>query len=650
MLGKTMLFVVLAPLTLALACGIFDDQQSTPVEADPEPRPRVAEQVPDLLRCDVEMRRFLAGDTIWVATADGANVGVSYVQSQYAENCPPSRWNPRVSEVAVDDDGNIDLSFALPSVATDGNPVTTTGEGTLRWVYLAADSRWYAAPPDHPTVPGETRPEDRETTAGVTAPTATPMPEPTATPVSDRDVYEAAYASCNGYYRGVEITRRKQMARLKSLEGLRDSLRRNCEGAVEEVAAALGVTPAPVPTWPPTAALLPTWTPVPTPTVVPWRTVTPPTRTSPSWTAPPTPTPKPAESTSVSPPQQPTRAPTTGSNASLHRLMLDLTNDRRAAAGVPKVRMGHNRAAQLHTEAALAGCYSGHWDQWGLKPNHRYTLTGGTGGDAENMSGHRYCTKESDNYAPISSMEEKVTETVQRWMDSPSHRRNLLNPAHTVLNIGIAHDRYRTAMAQHFSSDYVRYRQRPTISTDGTLTLSATVSRATLDIGRSVNIQVAYEKPPKPLTRGQLSYTYALCGPTPVAYVVKPLPEGSHYTDDGTNRQTIPRKCVDPYLTPANRRPPSNSQESHQAWKDAKSASDRAPDITVITVRIIADTMSISNSSISAKADLSRILERYGPGIYTILLWGRPDHMTKHVPLSKQAIFWKTRPPPGAPY
>ena len=175
MSGKTILFVVLVPLMLALACGIFDEQQPAPVKADPEPRLRVAEQVPNTLRCDIELRQFLAGSTVWVATADGANVGVSYVQSQYAENCPPSRWNPRVSEVAVDDAGNIDLSFASPSVAPDGNPVTTTGEETLRWVYLAEDSRWYAVAPDHPTAPRETRSDARETTAGITAPAPTPV-------------------------------------------------------------------------------------------------------------------------------------------------------------------------------------------------------------------------------------------------------------------------------------------------------------------------------------------------------------------------------------------------------------------------------------------------------------------------------------------
>ncbi len=647
MLRKILLFITLLPLGLALACGIFDDRQTVPVEGDPENKPRGAGQAQDELRCDAELRRFLTDASHSVVTADGANAAVSYVQSQHDDHCPPSDWNPHVSAVAIDDAGNIDVSFALPAVRTGNNAITTTGEGTLRWVFLVADGHWYAAEPDDPAMLGEDRSENARPTAGMATPAATPEPEQTTKSVTDRDVYEEAWATCKGYYRGVEVTRRKQVARLKSLEGLRDSLRRNCDGAVAAVAAALGVTPAPVPTWPPTATPLPAWAPVPTTTWSLAPTLRPPpmvSRPTPPYSVQPTapaPTPTP-EHAAASNPSRPT--------GSLQRLMLDLTNERRAAAGVPAVRMGNNRAAQLHAQAALEGCYSGHWDRWGLKPNHRYTLAGGTGADAENMSGSSYCTQASDNYATIRSMEDEVRKTVQGWMDSPGHRRALLDPAYTILNVGIANDGYSTTMTQHFSTDYVRFSQRPTISNDGTLTFSAKVVRATLDIGNSVNVQIAYDRPPKPLTLGQLAHTYALCNPTPVAYVVKPLPEGSHYTGDGTRQQTVQRKCVDPYLTSSGRAAPASAEEAHQAWAAAKSASANAPDVTITTSRIIAEAMTVSANSITVQADIGRILDHYGPGIYTVLLWGHPDHMSARTPLSKQAIFWKTRPPSGAPY
>ena len=43
------------------------------------------------------------------------------------------------------------------------------------------------------------------------------------------------------------------------------------------------------------------------------------------------------------------------------RYMLEVINEERRNAGVPEVTPGDHRAAQLHAEAALAGCFSSHW-------------------------------------------------------------------------------------------------------------------------------------------------------------------------------------------------------------------------------------------------------------------------------------------------
>ena len=68
-------------------------------------------------------------------------------------------------------------------------------------------------------------------------------------------------------------------------------------------------------------------------------------------------------------------------------------------------------------------------------------------------------------------------------------------------------------MVQQFASDYVSYSTRPQIDEHGLLRMTGTVSRATLSISNIVNVQIGYDPPPKPLTRAQLSYTYALCNP-----------------------------------------------------------------------------------------------------------------------------------------
>ena len=334
----------------------------------------------------------------------------------------------------------------------------------------------------------------------------------------------------------------------------------------------------------------------------------------------------------------------------LKQLMLSLTNQHRAAAGVPPVKMGQNPAAQIHAEESLKGCYTAHWDRWGLKPNHRYTMTGGTGADAENGSGSSYCIKSSDNYRPNGPMETEVAETVQGWMDSPGHRRSLLDPTHTVMNAGITYDRFNTNMVQHFSSDYIHYEVRPNISPDGILRMEGRISRATLEIGDSANVQIHQDPPLKPLTQGQLSNTYALCNPKQVGHIVEPLPPNWFHTGPEVEIETQEHPCVDPYKTNPKHPAPATPEEAHQAWADAKQASATAPPITVENRRIIAERFDISSGEFNFRANLSPILSENGPGIYTITLWGHPLHMGEATHLSKQSIFWQTEPPEDSPY
>ena len=335
----------------------------------------------------------------------------------------------------------------------------------------------------------------------------------------------------------------------------------------------------------------------------------------------------------------------------LKQHMLDLTNAERRKAGAPPVRLGSNPAAQLHAEAALEGCYSSHWDRWGLKPNWRYTLTGGTGADGENWSGLDYCAKASENYRSIEGrMLLEVTEAVNWWMNSPGHRRNLLDPAHTLLNIGIAFDKYNEAMVQQFGSDYVSYTARPNLSTRGTLTFGGTVQEATLNIADSANFIITWHPPPKPLTRGQLAHTYSLCNDQTVGLILEPLSGGSFYTKSASI-ETVPAECVDPYDNDPGLHSPSSNDEAHKAWANAKAASQNSTATrTETTEWITASHWNIQDHSFEVSADVSILTEKYGPGIYSLLIWGRPDHMSESTVISKQAIFWGIDPPEGNPY
>ena len=88
------------------------------------------------------------------------------------------------------------------------------------------------------------------------------------------------------------------------------------------------------------------------------------------------------------------------------QFMLELINAERDQAGLNPVEMGHNIAAQLHSESALKNCFASHWGMDGLKPYMRYSLAGGYQSNAENGHGSDYCITLSDGYAAIDSVEE----------------------------------------------------------------------------------------------------------------------------------------------------------------------------------------------------------------------------------------------------
>ena len=52
---------------------------------------------------------------------------------------------------------------------------------------------------------------------------------------------------------------------------------------------------------------------------------------------------------------------------------------------------------------------------------------------------------------------------MEGWMNSPGHRRNILNSTHRKVNIGLATDGYNFGAVQHFEGDYAMYDTLPSI-------------------------------------------------------------------------------------------------------------------------------------------------------------------------------------------
>ena len=358
---------------------------------------------------------------------------------------------------------------------------------------------------------------------------------------------------------------------------------------------------------------------------------------------PPTPLPTSTPAPTPLPTFTPTPAPTPPPPVDLYDMMLDLINEERVKAGVTPVRLGTNRAAQIHADASLRHCFSSHWGIDGLKPYMRYSLAGGYQSNGENGSGRDYCVVSSDGYATLGSLSSEVARTMKGWMQSPGHRRNILDPTHRMVNLGMAWDKYNFLAYQHFEGDYVEYLALPELK-DGRLSLVVkTKNGARFGEGNFFPIKVSYDPPPHQLTRGQVSRTYCYSRGRPVAFVEMPPPPGSYYTEHSLTTSHQP--CPDPYDVPADAAPPASSSEARRFWADAVAQSHDLAKISLRVPMVVASTWSSKGGEFSVEADLGRVVEEHGPGVYTVMLWGMLSGKAEII--SEYSIFEGTERPTG---
>ncbi len=91
----------------------------------------------------------------------------------------------------------------------------------------------------------------------------------------------------------------------------------------------------------------------------------------------------------------------------------------------------------------------------------------------------------SVGFTTAAALVHELMEARAGWMESPGHRRNILEPSHMKVNIGIAWDRYNVQMFQHFEGDYVEYQVLPQIHGGDLKTLGRTRNGAHLGSERS---------------------------------------------------------------------------------------------------------------------------------------------------------------------
>ncbi len=465
-------------------------------------------------------------------------------------------------------------------------------------------------------------------------------------------------------------------------------------------------TPTPVPTA--TSTHVPTSTPTPVPTPSPTPTPTPTSTPTPTFSPTSTPTPD-LEATAVSAAQTvvasafqdrhpatatntptathtntptptlvPTSIPTSvapsvtpttdrstlGPSPALKHLeqkqfMLTLINAEREKAGVDPVVLGDNIAAQVHADSSLENCVGSHWGIDGLKPYMRYSLAGGYQSNGENWSGSDFCITESTrssqgfSYRPIEDVREKVRQTMEGWMNSPGHRRNILRKWHKKVNIGLAWDRYNFSAAQHFEGDYVEYYGLPVFE-NGVLVMSGRVRHGvTFEEESDLGVQIYFDPPPYGLTRGQVSRTYCYNYGRQVAGLRPPLRGNWFYPENEFTKSYKP--CPNPYDIRPDAPVPRSPEEAHAFWQAAYDASQARVGKLITVPWITAQEWSISEFEIqnnqwvekkgvfSVKADIADVLMEHGEGVYSLIVWGSIGD--ERLVISEYAIFHGLTPP-----
>ena len=318
--------------------------------------------------------------------------------------------------------------------------------------------------------------------------------------------------------------------------------------------------------------------------------------------------------------------------------MLDIINNERQNAGLDPVILGDNTAAQVHADGMLATCTASHWGDDGLKPYMRYTLAGGYQYNAENISGLDYCIKPYENYAKV-SLRQHIQDTMSGFMSSPGHRDNILDPHHTIVNLGIAWDDYNVMIAQHFEYGYVCFEDLPDIQ-DNILSFSA-IAQGSATFSDPA-LQLRFDPPPRELTRGQLAQTYCYDNGLAVADIRPPPPPGASYLTNSYH--STEKRCPDPYDILPGAPAPGSVQEAYDAYQDAYNLAQLLSPHTTTVPFLEADRWTHTGDSLSMSVDIAGPLRDHGPGVYTLILWGTVEG--ELVPVSSYSIFYQTDLPP----
>lgn len=184
----------------------------------------------------------------------------------------------------------------------------------------------------------------------------------------------------------------------------------------------------------------------------------------------------------------------------LRGVMLDAINTDRKAEGLSEVAWDDTAtsAGQAHAEDMLTNDYFSHWNMAGYGPEHRYALAGGLDAVAENI--YEYWYRYDDGRpAPITDWDALIRQAEADLMNSPGHRRTILDPFNTHVGVGIAYDAQKgeLRLAQEFVRRWVRMEPLPQHLAVGTTVI---VTAQLLPRATEPLINLAFQPQPTPVS------------------------------------------------------------------------------------------------------------------------------------------------------
>ena len=235
------------------------------------------------------------------------------------------------------------------------------------------------------------------------------------------------------------------------------------------------------------------------------------------------------------------------------RHMVELINRDRATCGLPPVRLDPvaSRAAQQHSDEMAQYGYISHWDLQGRKPDQRYNEFGGRGAVFENVFTNH--DQPYANYrAPLAARQlfsRRDIEQAEGWFFNQTppndrHRRNILDPNHKLVGLGISLSVHRSLGDRvTVSEEFVH--SPGDLSAWSTDLIPGQVQKLTGKLSPEVSLaglQLCREPLPRPMTTAQLKTTgeYNLPGQTVSCYTpdsggvgplaVRKAPDGEEFS------------------------------------------------------------------------------------------------------------------------